>query len=201
MLFNCPLSPKASQLCIARGITMSRLPLRGLVRLTHSGLEKAALACAAFGLMHATANAAEGASERLAALDDPWTNPAAEPASADDTWQSQPSRGAGQPYEWSTPGAGNLKPDEEAGGANALPPAPANDHDDWTAPADRADSYDPGRDDWSFVAHARLPSRSTRDTTVRIRIPTGPAHRPRQWMLRPVSCPQAREWHILRTPA
>jgi hypothetical protein len=80
---------------------MSRSPLRDLFRLVHSGLEKVALACAAFGLMHATARAGESAlasvpageqwsshaAPQLAA-DDPWSNPAAPSLAVDDAWSA-----------------------------------------------------------------------------------------------------------------
>ncbi|MFK4440914.1 hypothetical protein ABH944_000699 [Caballeronia udeis] len=80
---------------------MSRPSLRDLFRLVHSGLEKVALACAAFGLMHATARAGESASadvppgeqwgSRAApqlAADDPWSNPAAPTLALDDAWSA-----------------------------------------------------------------------------------------------------------------
>ena len=80
---------------------MSRSPLRDLFRLVHSGLEKVALACAAFGLMHATARAGESASASVPAgeqwsshaapqlaADDPWSNPAASSLAVDDAWSA-----------------------------------------------------------------------------------------------------------------
>lgn len=80
---------------------MSRSPLRDLFRLVHSGLEKIALACAAFGLMHATARAGESAVDSVSAseqwsshaapklvLDDAWTNPAAPTLAVDDAWSA-----------------------------------------------------------------------------------------------------------------
>ncbi|SOE64734.1 hypothetical protein SAMN05414139_02552 [Burkholderia sp. D7] len=80
---------------------MSRPSLRNLLRLVHSGLEKVALACAAFGLMHATARAGGSASAGVPAgeqwgsraapqlsADDPWSNPAAPTLALDDAWSA-----------------------------------------------------------------------------------------------------------------
>jgi len=82
---------------------MSRSPLRDLFRLVHSGLEKVALACAAFGLMHATARAGESApapaslpageqwsshTAPQAMADDPWSNPSAPSVAIDDAWSA-----------------------------------------------------------------------------------------------------------------
>jgi hypothetical protein len=80
---------------------MSRSPLRDLFRLVHSGLEKVALACAAFGLMHATARAGEAAVDNVPAgeqwsshaapklvVDDAWSNPAAPSLAVDDAWSA-----------------------------------------------------------------------------------------------------------------
>jgi hypothetical protein len=80
---------------------MSRSPLSDLFRLVHSGLEKVALACAAFGLMHATARAGESAVASVPAgeqwsshaapklvVDDAWTNPAAPSLAVDDAWSA-----------------------------------------------------------------------------------------------------------------
>jgi hypothetical protein len=80
---------------------MSRSPLRDLFRLVHSGLEKVALACAAFGLMHVTARAGESAPASVPAgeqwrshaapqlaADDPWSNPAAPSLAVDDAWSA-----------------------------------------------------------------------------------------------------------------
>ena len=80
---------------------MSRSPLRDLFRLVHSGLEKVALACAAFGLMHATARAGESAVDSVAAgeqwsshaapnlvVDDAWSNPAVPSVAIDDAWSA-----------------------------------------------------------------------------------------------------------------
>jgi hypothetical protein len=82
---------------------MSRPPLRDLFRLVNSGLEKVALACAAFGLMHATARAGESPPASMAAEDqwgtratprpiahDPWSNPAATSLDHDDAWSARP---------------------------------------------------------------------------------------------------------------
>ena len=80
---------------------MSRSPFRDLFRLVHSGLEKVALACAAFGLMHATARAGESAPAGVPAgeqwrshaapqlpADDPWSNPVAPSLAVDDAWSA-----------------------------------------------------------------------------------------------------------------
>jgi hypothetical protein len=80
---------------------MSRSPLRDLFRLVHSGLEKVTLACAAFGLMHATARAGESAPASVPAgeqwsshaapqlaADGPWSNPAAPSLAVDDAWSA-----------------------------------------------------------------------------------------------------------------
>ena len=80
---------------------MSRSPLRDLFQLVHSGLEKVVLACAAFGLMHATARAGESAPAGVPAgeqwsghvapqptADDPWSNPSAPTPAIDDAWSA-----------------------------------------------------------------------------------------------------------------
>lgn len=94
---------------------MSRPPIRDVFRLAHLGLEKVALACAAFSLMHATARADEsmppepvtvdqwaaqsGAqpadqTARRASHDDPWANPVAARLAHDDPWSAP----AGDPF-------------------------------------------------------------------------------------------------------
>lgn len=98
---------------------MSRPPIRDVFRLAHLGLEKVALACAAFSLMHATARADEPApsnpvtvdqwatqpgvqarsqpADRVvqrAVHDDPWANPAVTHLAYDDPWSASSSRSA-----------------------------------------------------------------------------------------------------------
>lgn len=92
---------------------MSRPPIRDVFRFAHLGLEKGALACAAFSLMHATARADEPAPPETAVVDqwalpagvqpgvpdadqtvrntvrdDPWANPAAVHMVRDDSWSA-----------------------------------------------------------------------------------------------------------------
>src|SRR6187402_353648 len=95
---------------------MSRPPIRDVFRLAHLGLEKVALACAAFSLMHATARADESAPPEPVTVDqwaaqsgaqsvgqrvgrdvreDPWANPAAARLAHDDPW-SAPSANQGK---------------------------------------------------------------------------------------------------------
>ncbi|WP_156393013.1 hypothetical protein [Burkholderia sp. Leaf177] len=91
---------------------MSRPPIRDVVRLAHLGLEKVALACAAFSLMHATARADEPAPSSPVTIDqwaapsnaqaadlivqreihdDPWANPTAGRLAHDDPWSAAPA--------------------------------------------------------------------------------------------------------------
>ena len=116
---------------------MSRFPLRKLVRLVQSGLEKAALACAANGLMHVAAHATEEPS----GLSDPWSNAAAEPADTDDGWGNQP-RAVLLDDAWSA--QANRR--EESPEPCSLPqPSASSDErdelDDWST-ADEAGSHD-----------------------------------------------------------
>jgi hypothetical protein len=83
---------------------MSRLPLRDLFRLVRSGLEKVALACAAFGLMHASARAGESASAGPAA-DDPWSARTAPQLAADDAWSNPKAPSLALDDAWSAPAA------------------------------------------------------------------------------------------------
>jgi hypothetical protein len=82
---------------------MSRPPVRNLFKIVHSGLEKVALACAAFGLMHATARAGESAPPSAPAeeqwggraapeviANDAWSNPAAISHNHNDAWSAPP---------------------------------------------------------------------------------------------------------------
>ncbi|MEA3090421.1 MAG: hypothetical protein QOJ04_1763 [Caballeronia sp.] len=119
---------------------MSRSPLRDLFRLVHSGLEKIALACAAFGLMHATARAGEPAVDSVSAgeqwsshaapklvVDDAWTNPAAPTLAVDDAW--------------SAPAADRFKSSGQIHAASSTSPgaaASASAQEPRTAPSKRA---------------------------------------------------------------
>jgi hypothetical protein len=125
-----------------KGISMSRPPLRNVFRLVNSGLEKAALACAAFGLIHATAKADERETVEVA-LQDQWSNPAAPRAHIDDAWSVQASRSADLDDGWTAPGARRARLGEqvvvtnpvptrvETLIANATPSTLANDRSDW----------------------------------------------------------------------
>ncbi len=95
---------------------MSRSPLRDLFRLVHSGLEKVALACAALGLMHATARAGESTPASVPAgeqwsshaapqptADDPWSNPAAASVAVDDAWSARAADRIASPASLASP--------------------------------------------------------------------------------------------------
>lgn len=146
---------------------MSRSPLRDLFRLVHSGLEKVALACAAFGLMHATARAGESVPASVPAgepwsghvapqpvADDPWSNPAAPALAIDDAW-SAPSRqvvAALAPHvETQEPQPAALKsaPRAEADAVQKAPRALVMDHSDWNeTPRGRSPGLIASHDAW-----------------------------------------------------
>src|SRR5258708_28390019 len=98
---------------------MSRPPLRDLYRLVHSGLEKVALACAAFGLMHATARAGESAPASVSAGDQ-WSSNASPQPIADDAWSNPATTSLYHDHHWSAPPPDHLKSSRPS-----LAPAPA----------------------------------------------------------------------------
>jgi hypothetical protein len=101
---------------------MSRSPLRDLFRLVHSGLEKVALACAAFGLMHATARAGESAPAGVAA-DGQWSSHAAPQLAADDSWSNPAAPSLAVDDAWSAPAADRFT---SSGQIRATSPTPAS---------------------------------------------------------------------------
>jgi hypothetical protein len=130
---------------------MSRPPLRHLHRLVHSGLEKAALACAAFGLLHATAEADE---RRLVevSLADPWSNPAAPAGHIDNAWGTYASRGVEADSGWTTPLAHRTAPCEHVA---EIGPTPRRI--DTRASRAAASMLANDRSDWNDVPRARSP--------------------------------------------
>lgn len=153
---------------------MSRSPLRDLFRLVHSGLEKVALACAAFGLMHATARAGESApanipsgeqwSSRAApqsTADDPWSNPSAPTLAVDDAWSapaadrftSSGKMVAALPPHVLTqelqPAGMKSAPRPEVEAVQKAPRALAMDHSDWNeTPRGRSPGLIASHDAW-----------------------------------------------------
>lgn len=82
---------------------MSRFPFRNLFRISHSGVEKIAIACAALGMMHATAHASETQTS-AAPADDPWINRAApQDAFNTDAWGSPKTQVVSLDDAWSAP--------------------------------------------------------------------------------------------------
>jgi hypothetical protein len=70
-----------------------------LLRAANSGLEKMALACAAFGMLHAAARASE-----TTAIADPWINHAApQENAAADAWGAAPAARLAHEDPWRTP--------------------------------------------------------------------------------------------------
>ena len=155
---------------------MSRSPLRDLFRLVHSGLEKVALACAAFGLMHATARAGETApadvpageqwsshaAPQLAA-EDPWSNPATPSPAVDDAWSAPAAdrlTSAGQIVSDSPASASEQEPrpavtksapDSVATTVQDAPPALLMDHSDWNeTPRGRSPGLIASHDAWLY---------------------------------------------------
>ena len=100
---------------------MSRPPLRDLYRLVHSGLEKVALACAAFGLMHATARAGESAPASVSAGDQ-WSSSASPQPIADDAWSNPAATSLDHDDAWSAPPADHFRSSRQL---RAESPAPA----------------------------------------------------------------------------
>lgn len=91
---------------------MSRSPFRDLFRLVHSGLEKVALACAAFGLMHATARAGEATAVSVPAGEQ-WGSHAAPQLVADDAWSNSAAPGLAVEDAWSAPAADRFTSSEQ----------------------------------------------------------------------------------------
>jgi hypothetical protein len=98
---------------------MSRLPLRELFRLARSGLEKVALACAAFGLLYTTARAGESAPAGVA-LDDQWSAGAAPQLATDDAWSNPAASTLETDDAWSAPAADRFTSTAQT--YDALPP-------------------------------------------------------------------------------
>src|SRR5260370_41052422 len=87
---------------------MSRPPLRDLYRLVHSRLEKVALACAAFGLMHAMARAGESAPASVSAGDQWRSNASPQPIAAE-AWSKPPARRLYNDGAWGRPPQQHLR--------------------------------------------------------------------------------------------
>jgi hypothetical protein len=153
----------------------SRPSLRDLFRLVSSGLsglEKVALACAAFGLMHATARAGESAPASTSAeeqwgshatprpiIDDAWSNPAATSLDHDDAWsapaadhfrsveQIRVAQPAPEPTVSKAASEAVQSPVEAA--STEAPNALAMDQSDWNeTPRGRAPGLIAGNDAW-----------------------------------------------------
>ena len=107
---------------------MSRSPLRDLFRLVQSGLEKVALACAAFGLMHATARAGESALASEPAGEQ-WRNHAAPQLAADDPWSNPAAPSLAVDDAWSAPAAVRLTSTGQTGGASSTSSASASERE------------------------------------------------------------------------
>ena len=153
---------------------MSRSPLRDLFRLVHSGLEKVALACAAFGLMHTTVRAGESAPASVPAgeqwsthtapqltADDPWSNPSVPSLPVDDAWSapaadrvtSSKQMVAALPPQVLThePQPAGIKsaPRPEVKAVQVVPRALAMDHSDWNeTPRGRSPGLIASHDAW-----------------------------------------------------
>jgi hypothetical protein len=130
---------------------MSRPPLRNMFRLAHSGLEKAALACAAFGLIHATAKADERGPVEVAFLDQ-WSNPAAPPVHIDDAWSTQASRGAELDDGWTAPRGRRARLGEQI-----VAVAPVTQHDETPAFKAAPSTLANDRSGWNDAPRARSP--------------------------------------------
>jgi hypothetical protein len=142
-------------------IAMSRLPLRNLFRLVHSGLEKATLACAAFGLIHATAKADERGPAEVS-LQDPWSNPAAQPAHLGDAWGTLASRGAAPEDGWAAPLANRAGPSEQGVAITSM-----------TTPVATPSALVNDRSDWNDIPRARSPGLIAANDAWRSRVVTG----------------------------
>jgi hypothetical protein len=96
---------------------MSRPPIRDVFRLAHLGLEKVALACAAFSLMHATARADESVPS-IAVTVDQWAAQSHAHSGAQSGAQSGPQatdpavRHAVQDDPWANPAASRFAQDD-----------------------------------------------------------------------------------------
>ncbi len=102
---------------------MSSFPFRNLFRSSHAGAEKIAIACAAFGLMQAGAQAGEMQSQAVS-IDDPWINHAAPQQTAGaDAWGNPRALNASLDDEWGTTLADRTA--RQAARAPAVQAAPA----------------------------------------------------------------------------
>jgi len=109
---------------------MSRSPLRDLFRLVHSGLEKVALACAAFGLMHATARAGESAPAPASLpAGEQWSSHTAPQAMADDPWSNPSAPSVAIDDAWSAPVADRFISPEQSRAASSVPPPSASEQE------------------------------------------------------------------------
>jgi hypothetical protein len=140
---------------------MSRLPLRHLYRLVHSALEKAALACAAFGLLHATAEADERRPVEVS-LADPWRNPAVQPSPIDDAWGPYASRDVQPDDAWTASLANRAGPGEPG---VAIAPM--------TAPLATPSMLVNDRPDWNDIPRARSPGLIAANDAWRSRVVDG----------------------------
>src|SRR5471032_735418 len=104
---------------------MSRPPLRDLFRLVRSGLEKVALACAAFGLLYTTARAGESA-PASAAADDQWSARTAPQPATDDPWSNPATPSLALDDAWSAPAAERFTSSGQARVASPASPASAS---------------------------------------------------------------------------
>ena len=107
---------------------MSRSPLRDLFRLVHSGLEKVALACAAFGLMHATARAGESAPASVPAGEQ-WSSRAAAQPTANDPWSNPLAPTLAVDDAWSAPAADRFTSSGQSSAASSVSPASASEQE------------------------------------------------------------------------
>ena len=192
---------------------MSRLLLREIFRVAHSGLEKIALACAAFGLMHTAARASEP-TKPSQSIEDPWLNPAApQTLAASDQWRGAVATPVAHDDPWSALAPKRVASNApvvraaETEHAPVVPVAPgglAMDSSDWdTKPRGRAPGLIASSDTWrsrqdvsAGVAETepapdtRVAPASPARTTHRVSMTHGP-HRsqPRTLLPRTLRCP------------
>lgn len=143
---------------------MSRPPIRDVFRLARLGLDKVALACAAFSLMHASARAAEAPAAEAVSIDqwaaqssdqvarrsindDAWVNLSAAHVAQDDAWSAPPA-----PLRVATPPRETLPVANEAI-QQIQPPQHASalvmDGSDWNAtPRGRSPGLIAGNNAW-----------------------------------------------------
>jgi hypothetical protein len=166
---------------------MSRLPLRGIFRVANSGLEKIALACAAFGLMHATARASEPATPSQS-IEDPWLNPAApQTLTASDAWSGPVATRITHDDAWSAPVPQRVASNAPVVQAVEKGPAPVNpvaaigltmDSSDWdTKPRGRSPGLIASSDTWRSRQDVSAGVAETEPAAPDTRVePSTPAH-------------------------